>query len=61
MLEMIARGLSNSEVGEHLSVTVHAVKFHLAAIYRKLGVSNRTAASVVYLHNSADGDGRAHA
>jgi DNA-binding CsgD family transcriptional regulator len=30
-------------------VTVHAVKFHLAAVYRKLGVSNRTEAVVLRL------------
>ena len=42
-------GLSNGEIAERLHVTVHAVKFHLAAIYRKLGVANRTSASVLYL------------
>jgi DNA-binding NarL/FixJ family response regulator len=31
----------------HLSV--HAIKFHLAAIYRRLGVANRTEAAVAYL------------
>jgi len=42
-------GLTNGEIAERLHVTVHAVKFHLAAIYRKLGVANRTSATVVYL------------
>jgi DNA-binding CsgD family transcriptional regulator len=42
-------------------VTIHAVKFHLAAIYRKLGVANRTEAAVLYLRSAAapslDGEG----
>jgi DNA-binding NarL/FixJ family response regulator len=42
-------GLSNGEIAERLHVSVHAVKFHLAAVYRKLGVANRTSATVVYL------------
>lgn len=48
VLELIARGLTNRQVGQHLDVTVHAVKFHLASIYRKLGVTNRTAAAGLF-------------
>jgi DNA-binding CsgD family transcriptional regulator len=33
-------------------VTVHAIKFHLAAIYRKLKVTNRTEAAVLYLRST---------
>jgi DNA-binding CsgD family transcriptional regulator len=32
-----------------LNVTVHAVKWHLASIYRKLGVGNRTEAAIAYV------------
>ena len=49
VLEMAARGLTNAQIANSLFVTVHAVKFHLAGIYRKLGVGNRTEAAVVYL------------
>ena len=49
VLSMAARGLTNIEIARRLHVTVHAVKFHLAAVYRKLGVANRTEAAVVYL------------
>jgi DNA-binding CsgD family transcriptional regulator len=52
VLEMTAQGLTNVEIAERLSVTTHAVKFHLASIYRKLGVSNRTEAAVAYLRRS---------
>ena len=49
VLEMAARGLTNAQIAAVLGVTVHAVKFHLAAVYRKLGVTNRTQAVSVYL------------
>jgi DNA-binding CsgD family transcriptional regulator len=51
VLEMTSRGLTNRQVGQHLNLSVHAVKFHLASIYRKLRVSNRTEAAVVYLQS----------
>lgn len=51
VLEMTAQGLTNSQVGGNLNLSLHAVKFHLASIYRKLGVSNRTEAAVVYLRS----------
>jgi DNA-binding NarL/FixJ family response regulator len=53
VLGMAARGLTNHEIARRLHVTVHAVKFHLAAVYRKLGVANRTEAAVVYLSEGA--------
>jgi DNA-binding CsgD family transcriptional regulator len=45
---MISRGLTNAECAARLSVTVHAIKFHLSQVYRKLGVSNRTEAAVEF-------------
>lgn len=49
VLEMSSVGLANSEIAAQLHITVHGVKFHLASIYRKLGVSNRTEAAVALL------------
>jgi DNA-binding CsgD family transcriptional regulator len=49
VLAIASLGLTNKEVASRLNVSVHAVKFHLAGIYRKLGVNNRTEATVVYL------------
>jgi DNA-binding NarL/FixJ family response regulator len=49
VLDMAALGLTNVQIGHRLHVSVHAVKFHLAAVYKKLGVANRTEAAVVYL------------
>jgi DNA-binding NarL/FixJ family response regulator len=45
ILQLVAEGLSNSEMARRLWVTEQTVKFHLSNIYRKLGVSNRTQAS----------------
>jgi DNA-binding CsgD family transcriptional regulator len=53
VLEMAAHGLTNTQIANALNVTVHAVKFHLASIYRKLGVTNRAEAAFVFLRASA--------
>ena len=54
VLAMTATGMTNAETASRLDVSVHAIKFHLAGIYRKLGVSNRTeAAGVYYRHVNA--------
>jgi DNA-binding CsgD family transcriptional regulator len=49
VLEKVARGLTNAELAAELGLSIHAVKFHLAAVYRKLGVGNRTEAAAVYV------------
>ena len=50
VLRLTAEGLTNQEIADRLSVSVHGVKFHLGSIFRKLGVENRTAAAALYLH-----------
>jgi DNA-binding NarL/FixJ family response regulator len=55
VLEMISFGLTNAEAARRLEVSVHAIKFHLAAIYNRLGVTNRTEAAVAYLRSSQTG------
>lgn len=52
VLELATLGLTNVQVAARLGLTIHAVKFHLASIYRKLEVSNRTEAAVMYLRES---------
>jgi DNA-binding NarL/FixJ family response regulator len=44
VLDLASRGLSNREIAAALGISEHTVKFHLASIYGKLGVSTRTAA-----------------
>jgi DNA-binding CsgD family transcriptional regulator len=56
VLAMAAEGMTNNEVAARLMISVHAVKFHLASIYRKLGVSNRTEAAVHYLRAASELD-----
>jgi DNA-binding CsgD family transcriptional regulator len=53
VLELVSGGLTNNEVAARLGIGIHAVKFHLASIYRKLGVGNRTEATSVYLRAAA--------
>ena len=45
ILDLVAEGLQNAEIGRRLWITEQTVKFHLSNVYRKLGVSNRTQAS----------------
>ena len=51
VLELVAGGLTNMQVADRLGIGVHGVKFHLASIYRKLEVGNRTQAAGVYLRS----------
>jgi DNA-binding NarL/FixJ family response regulator len=44
-VRLVAKGLSNAEVGRTLLVTEQTVKFHLSNIFRKMNVSNRTQAT----------------
>jgi len=54
ILAMTSRGLTNFQIASRLTISVHAVKFHLASIYRKLGVGNRTEAAYLYLQSAGD-------
>jgi DNA-binding NarL/FixJ family response regulator len=56
VLEYASRGWTNAQIALELNVTAHAIKFHLAATYRKLGVPNRTTAVALYLRGFALGD-----
>jgi DNA-binding NarL/FixJ family response regulator len=58
VLEYASRGWTNAQIARELEVTVHAVKFHLAATYRKLGVPNRTTAVGLYLRALPISDAR---
>jgi two-component system, NarL family, response regulator LiaR len=45
ILELVAEGKTNGQVAQQLSVTEQTVKFHLAHVFKKLNVTNRTQAS----------------
>ena len=44
VLQLLARGLTNKEIGEALVISPNTVKRHLRAIFDKLGVHTRAAA-----------------
>jgi len=50
--ELTAEGLTNRQIGERLFVSAGTVKTHLAHIYAKLGVANRTAVATEHLRRT---------
>lgn len=44
VLALVADGLPNREIARGLGISEHTVKFHLASVFGKLGVSTRTEA-----------------
>jgi DNA-binding NarL/FixJ family response regulator len=47
ILALLSEGRSNREIAQHLYLSEKTVKAHLAAVFRKLGVTNRTQAAMV--------------
>jgi ATP/maltotriose-dependent transcriptional regulator MalT len=47
VLELVARGLSNRQIGESLFLSEATVKTHLAHVYAKLGLRDRVQAVVL--------------
>ncbi len=44
VLDLLGQGLANKAIARRLSISEHTVKFHVSAIYGKLGASSRTEA-----------------
>ena len=44
VLELLAQGLSNRQIGERLGISEHTAKFHVASLCGKLGAGSRTEA-----------------
>jgi len=44
VLELLARGKSNKEIAAQLAASERTIKFHVSAIFTKLGATNRTEA-----------------
>jgi DNA-binding CsgD family transcriptional regulator/tetratricopeptide (TPR) repeat protein len=54
ILELVARGLSNREIGEELTISEHTAANHIRSILRKTDCANRTeAASYAHRHGLA--------
>ncbi|QIK62848.1 AAA family ATPase [Leucobacter viscericola] len=45
VLDLVAEGLSNRQIGERLFISAKTVSVHVSAVLRKLGVSSRTQAA----------------
>jgi len=52
VLQHVALGLSNKEIGEKLFISEKTVKNHLTNIYQKLGVTDRTQALLFAIKNN---------
>jgi DNA-binding NarL/FixJ family response regulator len=46
VLSMLARGMTNADIGDALAITESTVKSHLSSIYGKLEKSDRTQAAI---------------
>ncbi len=44
VLQCLAQGLANKQIGLALGISEHTVKFHVSAVYTKLGAASRTEA-----------------
>ena len=51
VIQLLAEGLSNKEIGGVLSISPRTVNFHLDNIYSKLGVNSRTEAAIYALRH----------
>ncbi|HEY2767335.1 MAG TPA: response regulator transcription factor [Solirubrobacteraceae bacterium] len=48
ILALVAQGLSNDKIAAQLGLSPNTVKFHVRALYARLGVHNRVEASIFY-------------
>ena len=45
VLRLVAQGMTDAQIAEHLVISPRTVNWHLTAIYSKIGVSSRAAAT----------------
>ena len=50
ILRLVARGLTNREIGGVLHISAYTVKAHMAALFSILDVTNRTEAAIALQH-----------
>ena len=55
VMQWLAEGKSNEEIGLILGISAHTVKNHLDKIFKKLGVDSRHAASVLWQRETGGG------
>jgi DNA-binding NarL/FixJ family response regulator len=58
VLQLVARGMANKQIGRALGISERTVKAHLGRVFRVIGVADRTSAALwAREHLSAGGDG----
>ena len=55
ILELVAEGLSNAQIGKRLYISESTVKQHLRSVYKELGVKNRNQAARLLRSNHPSG------
>jgi DNA-binding NarL/FixJ family response regulator len=48
VLHLLSNGESNKVIARKLGISEHTIKIHISAIFKALGVNNRTAAAIAY-------------
>jgi len=51
VLACLAAGMTNKEVAQSLCISLSTVKTHISNIFKKLGITNRTEATIYALKN----------
>lgn len=54
VLELVARGLANKQIGRSLGISERTVKAHLGRVFRQIGVGDRTSAALWARKNLPD-------
>ena len=57
VLNLLSHGESNKAIARKLGLSEHTVKIHISAIFKALGVNNRTEAALAYREGRLSGDG----
>jgi len=55
VLGLLARGQTNQQIAEQLSLSVHTVRAHLRSVMQKLGARNRVQAAAYAVNHGLDG------
>jgi DNA-binding NarL/FixJ family response regulator len=57
VLDLLAEGLTNSQIADKLFISANTVKRHLKSVFEKLDVNNRAAAAALVVREGSSGPG----